>query len=201
MLGQWSESEVTWNSRLAGVPWQSPGADGGADAAANESSTVEILDVGTYTFPSSSALVADVQAWVNDPSRNFGWMLQSQDEGTPKTARLFGSRESGNSAPILGIDYSFSPLSATVTPSQQSVVAGSSVTFDTVVTGTPPFTYQWRFNGTPLPGATADSLRPAAGSACRWTGASSIGSFSADPARPSRMVSPAHHRPCPNQTS
>lgn len=158
VLSPWAEFEVTWNSRLNNTPWQSPGADGAADTAPNGSSAVEIIGEGSYTFPSSPALVADVQAWVNDSAHNFGFMLQTQDEGTPETARRFGSSESGVTAPVLVVDFSFAPLSAAVTPSQQSVVEGSTVTFNSIVTGTPPFTYQWRFNGAPLSGATADSL-------------------------------------------
>jgi len=158
VLSQWSEFELTWNSRLNNTAWQSPGAEGAADTAQNGSSAVEVFAEGSYTFPSSSDLVADVQAWVNDPAHNFGWLMQSEDEATPETARRFGSRESGVNAPILGIDYSFAALSAAVTPSHQSVLEGSSVIFNSVVTGTPPFTYQWRFNGTPLPAATTDTL-------------------------------------------
>jgi len=141
VLSQWSEFELTWNSRLNNTAWQSPGAEGAADTAQNGSSAVEVFAEGSYTFPSSSDLVADVQAWVNDPAHNFGWLMQSEDEATPETARRFGSRESGVNAPILGIDYSFAALSAAVTPSQQSVLEGSSVVFNSVVTGTPPFTY------------------------------------------------------------
>ncbi len=43
-------------------------------------------------------------------------------------------------------------------PEPQSVVTGSSVTFTTVVSGTPPFAYQWRRNGSSLPGATQSTL-------------------------------------------
>jgi hypothetical protein len=42
--------------------------------------------------------------------------------------------------------------------SRQDVVAGTNVSFTVVASGTPPFTYQWRRNGTDLPGATSSSL-------------------------------------------
>ena len=39
----------------------------------------------------------------------------------------------------------------TTQPTNQTVVAGSNVTFTVAVSGTGPFTYQWQFNGTNLP--------------------------------------------------
>jgi hypothetical protein len=43
-------------------------------------------------------------------------------------------------------------------PVNQSVTAGANVTFTVSAGGTQPLYYQWRFNGTNLPGATASSL-------------------------------------------
>jgi hypothetical protein len=43
-------------------------------------------------------------------------------------------------------------------PQSQAVAAGSTVTFSVVATGTPPLSYQWRFNEAPIPGATSSSL-------------------------------------------
>lgn len=43
-------------------------------------------------------------------------------------------------------------------PASQSVRLGSNATFTVLARGTEPLSYQWRFGGTPLPGATADSL-------------------------------------------
>jgi len=40
--------------------------------------SVEILSFGVYDFPSTPAIVADVQAWVNKPGGNFGWMLEER---------------------------------------------------------------------------------------------------------------------------
>ncbi|MCX8521570.1 MAG: hypothetical protein ORN28_08545 [Rhodoferax sp.] len=39
----------------------------------------------------------------------------------------------------------------------QSVVAGGSASFSVTATGTEPFTYQWKKNGTDIPGATANT--------------------------------------------
>lgn len=49
------------------------------------------------------------------------------------------------------------PPGITNQPASQSVAAGTSATFAVGATGTTPLSYQWRFNGTPLGGATAGS--------------------------------------------
>ena len=43
-------------------------------------------------------------------------------------------------------------------PASQTVVAGSSATFTVTAGGTPPLSYQWRFGGTNIAGATGPSL-------------------------------------------
>src|SRR2546423_14469827 len=80
LLSDWDEGAVTWNSRLLDVLWESPGAEGPSDSSPNVSSTVPVGgQAAGYTFPSTTALVADVQDWVNNPGNNFGWLLESQD--------------------------------------------------------------------------------------------------------------------------
>lgn len=46
----------------------------------------------------------------------------------------------------------------TTQPASQTVTAGSTVTFVVVASGTSPFTYQWRKDGTPITGATGATL-------------------------------------------
>lgn len=46
----------------------------------------------------------------------------------------------------------------TISPTNQQVVSGSSVTFTASATGTGPLSYQWRFTGRPIPGATSSTL-------------------------------------------
>ena len=58
-----------------------------------------------YTFASMPALVADVQAWLDDPATNFGWMLMCETEEANFTARRFASREDTARAPYVLIEY------------------------------------------------------------------------------------------------
>jgi len=46
----------------------------------------------------------------------------------------------------------------TTQPTSQSVATGASVTFTVAVSGTAPFSYQWKFNGNAISGATSSSF-------------------------------------------
>jgi hypothetical protein len=100
-----SPGEATWlTSGFA--DWGKPGGGSGPDFAGSPSSSVTISALGKATFASTARLVSDVQTWVADPSSNFGWMLLSENESTPETARRIASRESAAAnRPSLKIDF------------------------------------------------------------------------------------------------
>jgi hypothetical protein len=159
LLASWTETEVTWNSRLSTGRWETPGASGPSDSVPIGSSSVFVTGLGSYTFPSTPALVADVQAWVNNPGNNFGWLLLSEAEATPRTARHFATREDALNTPRLVINFSPpAALGIVLQPQDQTVMVGGTAAFSVTATGTPPLAYQWRFDGTPIPGATNDTL-------------------------------------------
>ncbi len=106
--------EVTWNSaKHATTAWTTPGGDFNAMAS---SSTLITQLLGNYTWNSTPPMIADVQSWLDSASTNYGWVLKSDNETTPKTARLFGSIEEDspaipNNAPAtLTVSYTFTPL-------------------------------------------------------------------------------------------
>jgi hypothetical protein len=87
--------DATWIHTFSpGSLWNSPGGD--FVAAASASQTVD--DDGIYTWTSTPALVADVQAWVDGSAGNFGWILRG-DETTDRTARRFATHETVSSQP------------------------------------------------------------------------------------------------------
>lgn len=70
--------------------WAQPGGDFARDPSA----ATLVGDVGPYRF-SSPSLGADVQAWLDGESGEFGWILLG-DETAASTAKRFASRESGD---------------------------------------------------------------------------------------------------------
>lgn len=74
----------------------------GGDFAGDESASTAVTN-GSQTWGSTDQLVADVQAWVDDPSSNFGWILIG-NEDTIATAKRFDSR-TGTTPPQLTVEY------------------------------------------------------------------------------------------------
>lgn len=66
--------------------WANPGGDFAAAPSAAQS----VGAIGFYTW-SSAQMVADIQAWLDDPSTNFGWLVKGP-EG-PASTKRFDSRE------------------------------------------------------------------------------------------------------------
>jgi hypothetical protein len=56
------------------------------------------------------------------------------------------------------IFYTLGCAQVTAGPSDVDVYVGSPATFEVVVDGTPPYTFQWLMNGTNVPGATAQTF-------------------------------------------
>jgi len=80
--------------------------------------------------------------------------LQAGDAGdySVLVTNLYGSELSANATLIVDTDIPLPVITAQ--PQSQTVIAGQSATFTVTATNKAPMSYQWRFNGTPIAGAT-----------------------------------------------
>jgi hypothetical protein len=95
--------DATWLHRVFDTSdWSQPGGDFSPTA----SSVASVGDAGTYVWPSSTELVADVQDWLDAPASNHGFMLVGDETG-PSTSKRFVSREGSDASlrPRLVVTY------------------------------------------------------------------------------------------------
>jgi hypothetical protein len=92
-------NDATWRHRFFDtIFWTTQGGDFSAIVSASQS----VGPVGQYTW-SSAQMVADVQAWLDNPASDFGWLVLG-DESAAATAKRFDTRESA-SPPMLTIEF------------------------------------------------------------------------------------------------
>jgi spore coat protein A len=89
-----AQSDATWSHRRwPDTPWATPGGD--FDPAVSASTVVS--DTSAIYSWSAPAMAADVQGWLSDPTRNFGWILIGTSSESASSKR-FGSRNGGGAA-------------------------------------------------------------------------------------------------------
>jgi hypothetical protein len=97
--------DATWLHRSFPTDlWATPGGDFITTASAK---AIPGSGLGPLVW-SSYGLVEDVQAWVDGTAPNYGWLIKATQEGVPKTAKRFDSREFQGSAtalPLLELEY------------------------------------------------------------------------------------------------
>ena len=102
-LGEAAASgDATWLHTFSnGQLWTSPGGD----FAGQPSGSTSVGSSGKQTW-SSDQMSQDVQAWLEGPGTNFGWLLWG-NEASPGTARRFDTRENSNASnrPVLSVTY------------------------------------------------------------------------------------------------
>lgn len=95
--------DATWVHReFPNSSW----ASAGGSFSPTVSGSQQIAGTGPYTFVSTTQMVADVQAWLDDGATNFGWAIVMPSPGTG-SAKQFRSRESSSmgSRPMLNVTY------------------------------------------------------------------------------------------------
>ena len=95
--------DATWNfAFFASQSWSIVGGD-----FVTAPSAIQPMSASGPITWSSAGLVSDVQAWIENPDQNFGWIL-IVDEGIEGAATIFESRADNiaGSRPRLTIDFS-----------------------------------------------------------------------------------------------
>ena len=99
-----ASGDATWRHRFFNTTfWNTPGGDFAATPSAQ--STVG-SDLGVYTWESTQNIVDDVQAWLDQPASNAGWILIGE-EGSGASSKRFASRENprADQRPVLLVTY------------------------------------------------------------------------------------------------
>ncbi|MFG0330571.1 MAG: DNRLRE domain-containing protein [Phycisphaerales bacterium] len=95
------------------------GASGGTFDATPSASSIGVFS-GNPMIWNGPNMLADVQAWIDDPPSNFGWIVVGDESGT-QTAVRFYSADNDESAireqfPRLTLQYASGPIDLAVTP-------------------------------------------------------------------------------------
>jgi len=72
----WDESSATWNQASAGSSWGTAGAQNASDRGTTVLGSITASSTGLHQIVLNAAGIAAVQGWVNNPSSNFGFIVQ-----------------------------------------------------------------------------------------------------------------------------
>ena len=133
ITNSWVESQVSWNERNAGVPWNTPGGD-----------YITATTVATFTPNIDKQhrqinITSVTQGWVNGTFTNYGLLLRSTgDNGEVK----FKSKEEGNSSKQsrLCVTYTLpqAELAVTKTVNNPMPNVANTIAFTVTVTNNGP---------------------------------------------------------------
>lgn len=86
--------ETTWRAQYHPVVlWTQPGGAAAVDYLALPSATSSLAGDGSTNWITSGEMAGDVQAWLDQPASNHGWMIRAVNETVPQTVRRIASRE------------------------------------------------------------------------------------------------------------
>jgi hypothetical protein len=139
--GKTTTGDATWLHTFYNTQsWATPGGDFSPTASGV---TVLGADGTSSTWSSTSQMVSDVQAWLDNPGTNFGWVLKGDE--TQESGKMIDSRESTTVAhrPTLTIDYTLAApppppptLAITATDADKAEGNAGSTAFTFTVTRT-----------------------------------------------------------------
>jgi hypothetical protein len=98
-----TSNDATWVQRFfPATPWRRAGGD----FAAVESAGLAIGPIGNYVWTATPQVIGDVQAWLDDPLINFGWIMIGVESANSTSIR-FDSKDHPREAsrPLLLIEF------------------------------------------------------------------------------------------------
>ncbi|MEO1366076.1 MAG: DNRLRE domain-containing protein [Acidobacteriota bacterium] len=102
--GPSTTGDATWiHTFFDTAQWTTPGGDFVAVASAS----APVAGNGQYTWGSTAQMVADVQAWVDNPASDYGWIVIGDEQLPAPTAKRFNSSENGEATerPLLRVTF------------------------------------------------------------------------------------------------
>lgn len=148
----------------------------GACGSVTQSATLTVNANTTTTDPADQAVCQGATANFSTTASGTGpfsyaWTVDGSPAGgnSPNLSVPTGSLSIGNhtvAVTVTGACGSASqsatltvrPPTAATTPANQAVCKGGTASFSTTASGTGPFTYQWKLDGSNIPGATGSSV-------------------------------------------
>ncbi len=104
----WDELSATWQRYATGKNWSVAGASGSADQSSAVLGQLAAKNTGLYHINLNDAGVAAVQAWINDPSQNYGIIIK--DYAVSKAVEIRTSEYgTASQRPKLVINYTDPP--------------------------------------------------------------------------------------------
>jgi len=116
--------DATWLHRFFETDmWETEGGDFQTEA----SSEITVSGQGSYTWPSANSTVANVQLWLDDGTKNFGWLVKG-NESEGATSKRFDSRENSDaqSHPVLEVSYTENVTTVRELSTKQGLITGFS---------------------------------------------------------------------------
>jgi hypothetical protein len=102
-----SIGDATWNDRFSpSIPWAVADVSTVTSAAAVVTGPI---DTG-FVWNSTSALISDVQGWLDTPLTNFGWLIMNSGESIPQSVKAFYSRSAVQNSVSAALDRSWRPM-------------------------------------------------------------------------------------------
>jgi len=125
-------NDATWIHTFFNTSfWTNPGGD----FVTTPSTTIQVAGLGQYTFLSTPGMVADAQFWLDNPARNFGWVVIG-NETVVATAKRFDTKENPTATqrPMLTVEYTVTATPAGRVP-EAGPVPGPPLTVERSGTG------------------------------------------------------------------